>query len=34
MLEAGRLRILNWPALATLGDFNPTYLHMDGSEAA
>lgn len=29
-LDAHRLRVLDWPALQRVADFNPGYLHLDG----
>lgn len=31
-LAGGRLEILDWPALSTLADFDPRYLHLDPDE--
>jgi CRP-like cAMP-binding protein len=32
-LHAGRLEVLDWDGLATFGDFDPTYLHMNPAES-
>jgi CRP-like cAMP-binding protein len=33
-LEKGRLTVLNWAELKRVGDFNPTYLHLERGQAA
>jgi CRP-like cAMP-binding protein len=33
-LERGRLTVLNWPELKRVGDFDPTYLHLERDQAA
>jgi hypothetical protein len=33
-LNAGRLKALDWEGLKRVGDFDPTYLHLEPSHAA
>ena len=33
-LEGGRLTVLNWEELKQVGDFDPTFLHLEQDQAA
>ena len=33
-LEGGTLTVLDWEELKRVGDFDPTYLHLENREAA